>query len=300
MNNEMAYLLGMVTGNGTIQRGATETTILIDIPHKKMETEFQKDVGIYVKASITDIRSILEPLLGTSLKFIQSPKVSVISFKKQNEDYLMREIMRYLKNATSSENVRISSEVFGFTTDERKQFIKGFADVTGYIRRSNYAFTEPNYRVYFEIPHNWNLVIDFANLLKSVDIPVQNIDWAHPNMRDGNLTKYRQGYPDFWKKEHQVKVWAVEYQPVGFAVIHKQEALDYFAGKQRFFIEEHRKKKVSDVTHHYYWELSSKRKQKPHHPGENDTFLPEEIRGKHYDSWVAIAAELGYNKGDEQ
>ena len=296
----MAYLLGMVTGNGTIQRGATETTILIDIPHKKMETEFQKDVGIYVKASITDIRSILEPLLGTSLKFIQNPKVSVISFKKQNEDYLMREIMRYLKNATSSENVKISSEVFGFTTDERKQFIKGFADVTGYIRRSNYAFTEPNYRVYFEIPHNWNLVIDFANLLKSVDIPVQNIDWAHPNMRDGNLTKYRQGYPDFWKKEHQVKVWAVEYQPVGFAVIHKQEALDYFAGKQRFFIEEHRKKKVSDVTHHYYWELSSKRKQKPHHPGENDTFLPEEIRGKHYDSWVAIAAELGYNKGDEQ
>ena len=300
MNNEMAYLLGMVTGNGTIQRGATETTILIDIPHKKMETEFQKDVGIYVKASITDIRSILEPLLGTSLKFIQNPKVSVISFKKQNEDYLMREIMRYLKNATSSENVRISSEVFGFTTDERKQFIKGFADVTGYIRRSNYAFTEPNYRVYFEIPHNWNLVIDFANLLKSVDIPVQNIDWAHPNMRDGNLTKYRQGYPDFWKKEHQVKVWAVEYQPVGFAVIHKQEALDYFAGEQRFFIEEQRKKKVSDVTHHYYWELSSKRKQKPHHPGENDTFLPEEIRGKHYDSWVAIAAELGYNKGDEQ
>lgn len=296
----MAYLLGMVTGNGTIQRGATETTILIDIPHKKMETEFQKDVGIYVKASITDIRSILEPLLGTSLKFIQNPKVSVISFKKQNEDYLMREIMRYLKNATSSENVRISSEVFGFTTDERKQFIKGFADVTGYIRRSNYAFTEPNYRVYFEVPHNWNLVIDFANLLKSVDIPVQNIDWAHPNMRDGNLTKYRQGYPDFWKKEHQVKVWAVEYQPVGFAVIHKQEALDYFAGKQRFFIEEHRKKKVSDVTHHYYWELSSKRKQKPHHPGENDTFLPEEIRGKHYDSWVAIAAELGYNKGDEE
>lgn len=243
MNIEMSYLLGMITGNGTIQRGSTETTILIDIPHKKLETEFQKDVGIYVKASITDIRSILEPLLGTSIKFIQNPKVSIISFKKNNEDYLMREIMRYLKNATSSENIRISPEVFEFTTDERKQFIKGFADVTGYIRRSNYAFSEPNYRVYFEIPHNWELVIDFANLLKSVDIPVQNIDWAHPNMRDGNLRKYHQGKHDFWKKEHQVKVWAVEYQPVGFAVIHKQEALDYFAGKQRFFIENTRKKK---------------------------------------------------------
>ena len=27
MNNEMAYLLGMITGNGEVQRGATETTI---------------------------------------------------------------------------------------------------------------------------------------------------------------------------------------------------------------------------------------------------------------------------------
>ena len=47
MNVEMAYLLGMITGNGEIQRGATETTVSIDIPHKKLETEFQNDVGIY-------------------------------------------------------------------------------------------------------------------------------------------------------------------------------------------------------------------------------------------------------------
>ena len=107
MNNEMAYLLGMITGNGEIQRGPTETTISIDIPHKKMETEFQKDVGIYVKASITDMRSILEPLLGTSLCFSQSPNVSLLSFRKPNEDYLMREIMRYIGNATSADNIRV-------------------------------------------------------------------------------------------------------------------------------------------------------------------------------------------------
>lgn len=71
MNNEMAYLLGMITGNGEIQRGASETTIVIEIPHKKLETEFQKDVGVYVKASITDIRQVLEPLLGTFLSLIK-------------------------------------------------------------------------------------------------------------------------------------------------------------------------------------------------------------------------------------
>ncbi len=296
MNNEMAYLLGMITGNGEVQRGAISTTISIEIPHKKLNTEFQSDVGIYVKASITDIRQILEPLLSTDLKFIQNPNISILSFTKPNEDYLMREIMKYIGNASSSDTIRISSEVFEFTMDERKQFVKGFADVTGYIRRSNYAFTEPNYRVYFEIPHNWELVADFCNLLKSIDIPVQNIDWAHPNMRDGNLKKYNQGKHDFWKKEHQVKVWAVEYQPIGFAVLHKQEALDYFAKKQRSYIEVQQNKKISDVTHRYYWEMVSRTREKPIHPGESDEFIPKEIRGKHYNSWSVIAEDLGYSE----
>lgn len=298
MNNEMAYLLGMITGNGEIQRGISETTIVIEIPHKKLETEFQRDVGIYVKASITDIRQVLEPLLGTSLSFSQSANLSYISFSKPNEDYLIREIMRYIGRATSHDNIRISSEVFSFTEDERKQFIKGFADVTGYIRRSNYFFDKKMHRVYFEIPQNWGLVTDFCNLLKSVDIPVQNIDWGHPNMRDGNLKKYNQGKPDFWKKEHQVKVWANEYKSVGFAVIHKNEALESFAEEQISYIEKH-DRKVSEITHRYYWELAGKRKEKPLHPSESDDFIPEEIRGKHYDSWKEIAHDLGYKEGSE-
>lgn len=144
--------------------------------------------------------------------------------------------------------------------------------------------------------YNWELVADFSNLLKSIDIPVQNIDWAHPNMRDGDLKKYNQGKPDFWKKEHQVKVWSVEYQPIGFAVLHKQEALDYFAEKHRLYIEVEQHKKVHDVTHRYYWEMTSRKRKKPSHPGENDPFIPEEIRGNHYDSWKEIANDLGYNK----
>lgn len=297
MNVEMAYLLGMITGNGETQRGSAETTISIDIPHKKLETEFQNDVGIYVRASITDIRTVLEPLLGTSLTFSQNANYSFLSFRKPNEDYLMREVLRYIGGATSSDNVRISPEVFNFTFDERKQFVKGFADVTGYIRRSNYAFSEPNYRVYFEIPHNWKLVVDFCNLLKSIDIPVQAIDWAHPNMRDGNLTKYNQGKCDFWKKEHQVKVWASEFQPVGFVVLHKQQALDYFAEKQKkpYIMAG---KDPADRLHRYYWELTQRRKEKPIHPGENDNFIPEEIRGKHYENWTEIAKDLGYKKDE--
>lgn len=295
MNTEMAYLLGMITGNGEIQRGPNDTTIAIDIPHKKLETEFNNDVGIYVRASITDIRQILEPLIGASLSFIQNKNLTVISFSKPNEDYLIREILGFVGTATSSNNIRISPEVYSFTFDERKMFIKGFADVTAYIRRSNYFFTPGKNRVYFEIPNNWYLVADFANLLKSVDIPVQTIDWAHPNMRDGNLKKYNGGKPDFWKKEHQIKVWANEYEPVGFAIIHKQQALDFFVEEQRALYEAQGKDPRTE-THRFYWESMRKDRVKPVHPCENDEFIPIEIRGKHYDSWKGIARDLGYKE----
>ena len=35
-------------------------------------------------------------------------------------------------------------------------------------------------------------------------------DPSHPNFRDGHLVKYNEGKPYFWKKEHQVKVFANE------------------------------------------------------------------------------------------
>lgn len=69
MNVEMAYLIGMILGNGEIQRGKKETTITIDIPYKNLRTDDLKDVAIYVKASTVDIRSIIEPLIGHDLDY---------------------------------------------------------------------------------------------------------------------------------------------------------------------------------------------------------------------------------------
>lgn len=295
MNIEMAYLLGLICGNGEIKRGQLETNVSIEIPHKKLATEQNSDVRIYVKASIADIRTILEPLIGTGINFTQQDNRSILSFTKTNTDYLIREVLRFIGNASSHENIRVNQEVFDFTRDQKIYFLKGFADVTGYIRRSNYFFDKYLHRVYLEIPHNWELVIDICNVLKDVDVPVQSIDWAHPNMRDGNLRKYNQGFPDFWKKEHQIKIWANEFEPIGFAVLHKKEALDLFAQE---LIEGIKKsgKDVLSFTHRYYWDNQNIKKIKPIHPQENDPFIPIAIRGKHYDSWKEIAEDLGYKK----
>ena len=63
MNAQMAYLIGMILGNGEVQRGSEETTVTIDIPHKNLLDDEGREVTVYVRASLTDIRGIVEPLL---------------------------------------------------------------------------------------------------------------------------------------------------------------------------------------------------------------------------------------------
>lgn len=179
--------------------------------------------------------------------------------------------MRLIGNGTHHSTMRMNPELFGITADEKKALLKGIADVTGYIRKSNIAFgQEGAHRVYIEIPGNWYMVIDIANMLKAIDVPVQTIDFGHPNFRDGKLVKYNEGKPNFWKKEHQVKIFANEFLAVGFNIQHKQEALEKYSEELLEFIDPAK-------THKFYWEKPIRRSVKPHHPGENDPYLPEEI-----------------------
>lgn len=290
MNTEMAYLLGMILGNGEIQRDNTETRITIDIPHKNLYTDDLKDVRVYVKASTVDIRSIVEPLIGHNLTVTQNKRSTIMSFVKSNDEYITREIFRFIGGGRHHSTMRMNPELFSITVDEKKTLLRGIADVTGYIRKSNIAYGQDGaHRVYIEIPGNWYMVIDIANMLKEVDVPVQTIDFGHPNFRDGDMKKYNQGKPYFWKKEHQVKIFANEFLPIGFNIKHKQEALEKYSEELLEFIDPAK-------THKFYWEKTIKHKTRPIHPHENDDSLPVEIRGKHFDSWTDLARLLGYGE----
>ena len=220
---------------------------------------------------------------------INNRKSTSISFKKPNAEYVMRQILHYVGNGSRHAYMEMNDDLFNITIDEKKALLRGMADVTGYIRKSNLAFgVKGSHRVYIEIPCNWKMVIDVANLLKDVDVPIQNIDFGHPNFRDSNLKKYNAGKKLYWKKEHQIKIYANEFLPIGFNISHKQEALEKYSRELLNYMN-------PEMTHKFYWEKNVRTsKIKPLHPGENDNSLPIEIRGKHYNSWTELAKDLGY------
>lgn len=314
-NAELAYMLGMITGKGSIRRGSTHTDIIIEIPHKNLISEGMK-AKLSVKASLDDIRNILEPLIGVRLLSKQIKNKTFLRFTKNNEDFLIREINKHFSGLISCKEFQIPQEIFNSSSYIKKEFMIGISDVTAHIRSSNSAYGIPyHHRVYIEIPVNWFLVIDIANLLKELDIPIQNIDWGHPNTRDPNLEDYDKGKDSVWFREHQIKIYADEFEKIGFRIVHKMEALKNLAETNRAEWDRYAKQKVNqarssnveekwkrrmghiEVSHHkFYWETREVKRDRPHHPMENSEKIPEIIRGRHFDSWKEICNVLGYKE----
>ena len=314
-NAELAYLLGMIAGKGTIIRHENDTDIIIEIPHKNLTIEGM-DAPLSVKASLDDIRNNIEPLISTRINSIQTQNKTVIKFSKSNQDFLTREINRYFGRLTTCKEFRVPNEIFSSPKDIKKEFIIGLADVTAHIRGSNIAFGLPfNHRVYIEIPVNWYMVIDIGNLLYDLDVPIHNIDWGHPNMRDPNLKDYNEGKTKAWAREHQIKIFADEFERIGFRIVHKQRTLIKLAEINRKNWDDEIQKKFArarnqtqvekynqqlghiEMAHHkFYWETKDIQKIKPHHPMEDSERIPPEIKGIHFDSWKEICKALGYKR----
>lgn len=301
LNPDIAYLLGMLVGKGQIIRGPRETEIVIDIPHKNLVIQGE-NTQQSIKASLLDIIDRLKILVGTDMSWDTSKSNRAhISFTKSNGDYLIRTLNEYLANEISWRGFRIPAEVFSATTDMKKEFLRGLADVTAHVRKSNIAWNEYENRVYIELMGNWGLCIDVAILLQSLDVPIQTIRFAHPNIVDPNLKKYSEGYKEFWNKEHQIKIWAEEFEKIGFSIAHKDKLLKKFAelNRKNWVVFSKKSKKytgepISVVHHKFYWQTKEITRKKNKHPEEKSTKLPFKVR-KHFNSWKEMAKELGYH-----
>lgn len=294
-NPDLAYLMGMIVGKGYKIQYSTETEYRIEIPHKLMKVEGM-ETNLSIRASLLEINQRLDPLINTRAKVsTESPSLTQITFRLSNASYLARELNRMLIY-NNYKDFRIPNEIFNSTRDIKSEFMRGLSDVTGHIRGTNSAFGNPaSHRVYIEIPSNWYLVVDICNLLKEVDVPVQNINWGHPNFRDGNLKDYNKGKELTWRKEHQIKIFADVFEKVGFNIIHKKLALEDFAQTNRDNYNAPTKT-IEESHNPFYWEKPIRRTRRGPHPMVNHESIPPILRGQNFESWTDVARILGYHE----
>jgi len=286
---DVAYFIGLVTARGEITDTGRVKRISIEFPFRNLKVE-----GI--KKAITQKDKILLSLDNVINRINELTDVNVRKEESEHSVYLIIETLKntmflrntkvLMKKKSSYYEFEVPDQIFQADESIKKEFIRGFADVAGSARWAN-RNRWGKCRVYLDVlnsPLNWRLPVQICHLLQDhLGIPVDVIQWGHPNTRDPNLKEYNQGRKDAWAREHQIKVFADDFEKIGFYMYHKQEILEELA-------EYNRKKRFKKAK---FCNPPKRKRKKPRHPSENSKKLPQEIRGKHYDSYWQICADLG-------
>ena len=279
MDADVAYLLGLIIGRGTIYPSAGVRQIVIQFSYSLLEAQgisSRFNVEDASRLGLDDIRERLQELLETDVqKNTRAGGVDlVIRFMRNN--MIWRNILVLTDEQVSFHYFRIPRIFFDddLPVDWAREFVRGYADVAGNIRESN-RYIDGRRRVRLDVlnyPTNWKLALDLCHLLQEkLGVPVQNITWGHPNMGRGF-------------REHQLNVFAVPFLEVGFGLRYKHQILEEFA--------------EDDMRHHSgscsaCYGIGSIR-QKDSDPQESNTEkLPMELVGRHFNAYWQICRALG-------
>jgi len=264
--------------------------LVIEYPFRNLEAKGiarSFDTRDKILLSLDDTINRLGELIEVAPKKVVSSNTVSIIFESTKNSLLWRNISKLLNGKTSFREMEIPEIIYNAEEDIKKEFLRGIADVTGSIGTGG-RDQAGRHRVYISILNeNWKLPIQICKLLqdKPLQISVATIDWGHPNIRNGHAKEYYAGREQAWAREHQLKVYAECFEPIGFRIIHKNEILKELAQ----YNKEHfpgRKASICTPPKH-------RLKQREVHPEENSAKLPEVLRGKHCNSYWQVCLELG-------
>jgi len=290
LDPDMAYLIGLIVGRGTIREISGMRQLVIEYPFRNLEAkgiERYFDTKDKILLSLDDTINRLGELTEVTPRKVASANSVSIIIESTKFSLLWRNINKLLKGKTSFREMEIPEIIYGAEDEIKKEFLRGMSDVTGSIGTGG-RDQAGRHRVYISILNeNWKLPIQICKLFqdKPLEIPVNTIDWGHPNIRNGNVEEYNRGREQAWAREHQLKVYAEYFEPIGFRIIHKNEILKELAR----YNQEHfpgRKAKLCIPP-------KKRQRQRCSHPEENSDKLPDVLRGKHCDSYWQVCLVIG-------
>jgi len=289
LDPDVAYFLGLITARGQISEVGGVKRIVIEFPFRNLEVEgvkkriCQRD---QILLSLRKVISRVNELADVNTREEEREHAIYLILETMKNSLFWRNINMLMNYKTSYYEFEIPQQIFEADEATKKEFLRGFADVAGSARFSN-RNRWGRCRIYLDVLNaNWHLPVQICHLLQDhLKIPVDTIAWGHPNIRDPNLREYKKGRKDAWAREHQIKVFAEHFEKIGFYMSHKQEILKELANYNR-------KKGFKRIAFCNPPKRLT-RKTKPKHPSEKSRKLPPELRGKHYNSYWQICADLG-------
>ena len=285
LDPDVGYLLGMIVGRGSFTESGENRRLVIDFPYSSLRAKginAAYEQRTHLGLAVNQIRDRIEQLVEADCR-IETTRTNVQFIMRFLRSSMTWRNLRFI--TTGFQNFRRSSvpdRLFDVHPDIQREFVRGLADVCGFVRASN-NYTDGRHRVYIQVPaENWRLPISLCHLLQvHLKVPVQCIQWNHPNTRIPNKVKQK-----LTSREHQVKIFAEVFRQIGFYVDYKQTILEELADFNENTLSTEPKCCNPNPEAH-----SIRKKRK--HPEEKCELIPRKIRGKHFDAYWQICSALG-------
>jgi hypothetical protein len=280
---DFAYFLGLLIGGGEFGTNS----ITIEFPYKGWTFENFTIPPKWFQDSITKIAPLVETQINAKAipRFVTNHMPRYYIEITPIPQILVQTLQTYGIRPVGK--LRAHASIANLTpmldAEGKKRFIQGLADVIGSCRASHRHRSLSSAIVSFEIlQSNWNLPMQLCRLFYELNVPVDQIEYGHPNIQSG---KNPRGY---WKKGHKVRVKVGDFGQVGYGLDCKRSGLDDLLKKEK----QHR----GEISHGELCPRPTRRyniaPHKVNHVEENSHDLPPQLR-QHFIHFTDICKALG-------
>jgi hypothetical protein len=221
IDEDVAYFIGLITARGEISDQGGVKRIFIEIPFRNLKVEgikkkiTQKDK---ILLSLDNVINRVNELADVNVRKTESERSVHLVLETLKNTMFLRNVKMLMKGKSSYYEFEVPEQIFESSDSIKKEFVRGFADVAGSARWAN-RNRWGKCRVYLDVlnsPSNWRLPVQMCHLLQDhLGIPIDVIQWGHPNTRDPSLKEYKAGRKDAWAREHQIKIFADDFEKIG-------------------------------------------------------------------------------------
>jgi hypothetical protein len=295
LDEDVAYLLGLIVSRGKLIDAAPLRSLVIEFPFKSLTvagvtTVYDQSTQLVLGSN--KIRDRISELLGTTVSVVSTKSKVMMNAHFLQNSIVWRNLKGLIGGAKDYTSSTVPTEIFQAPASLKREFIRGVADASAWLRPGTF-FRDKSMgkrRVFLAVDNrNWQLPVQLCSLLQQhLGIPVGEILWGHPNLRDPGCR-----FPNRPEgREHQIRVFCEAFEQVGFNLDYKNQLLKEFAQDDR----ENRSLGLVQPCNPLAIR-SHAPTAKASHPQEHHNRLPSAVRGKHFESYWEICLALGCQQG---
>ena len=295
LDNDVAYLLGLILMRGAFYEENDLRRLVIKFPYKLLvaksvpgsRLKFERETAI--RLSLDNVRNTVMELLGQDLIINRSPNEVSLTAVFTRNTMAWRNLKTLFKDKNSFLEFIIPDVIWDSPLDIKKDFMRGIADAASNPSPGD-AGPDKRQRIVIEFSHkNWMLPLQVCRLLQEeLGVNVAHVLWGHPNIRASTQTSDLRS----WKKEHRMRIMAEDFVPISYAK---------FEYKQKLFeelLKWNQKRKLDRPTKPCNPKRKKPKRRHPPHQGEKSKDLPPALQ-RHFDASFQVCLALGCEQGEE-